>query len=53
MVPVMIAAAGASAPLLADDVSTGGLGRWLGMLLAYGAVFGLTAAAVFEELVDE
>ena len=53
MVPVMIAAAGASGPLLAADVSVDGLGRWLVMLVAYGAVFGLTAAAVFEELIDE
>jgi heme exporter protein B len=53
MVPVMIAAAAASSPLLAPDVSVDGLGRWLAMLVAYGAVFGLTATAVFEELIDE
>jgi heme exporter protein B len=53
MVPVMIAAAGASGPLLAGDVSIDGLGRWLAILVAYGGVFGLTAAAVFEELIDE
>jgi hypothetical protein len=39
--------------LLADDPSAHGLGRWLALLLVYGAVFGLTAAAVFEELIEE
>jgi heme exporter protein B len=53
MVPVMIAAASATGPLLTEDPSAHGLGRWLGMLLVYGAVFGLTAAAVFEELIEE
>jgi heme exporter protein B len=53
LVPVVIAAAEATAPLLA----TGGAGelpvRWLAVLALYDAVFGLLAYAVFDFLLEE
>ncbi len=53
LVPVVIGAAEATAPLLA----TGGAGefevRWLGVLALYDAVFGLLAYAVFDFLLEE
>jgi heme exporter protein B len=53
LVPVVIAAAEATAPLL----ETGGAGdfgvRWLGVLALYDAVFGLLAYAVFDFLLEE
>jgi heme exporter protein B len=53
LVPVVIAAAEATAPLLA----AGGAGdfrvRWLGVLALYDAVFGLLAYAVFDFLLEE
>jgi heme exporter protein B len=53
LVPVVIAAAEATAPLL----EAGGAGdfrvRWLGVLALYDAVFGLLAYAVFDFLLEE
>jgi len=53
LVPVVIAAAEATAPLLA----AGGAGefpvRWLAVLALYDAVFGLLAYAVFDFLLEE
>ena len=53
LVPVVIAASEATAPLLA----AGGTGdfkvRWLGVLALYDAVFGLLAYAVFDFLLEE
>ena len=53
LVPVVIAAAEATSPLLA----AGGAGelpvRWLGVLALYDAVFGLLAYAVFDFLLEE
>jgi heme exporter protein B len=53
LVPVVIAAAEATAPLL----TTGGAGefpvRWLAVLALYDAVFGLLAYAVFDFLLEE
>jgi heme exporter protein B len=53
LVPVVIAASEATAPLL----ETGGAGdfrvRWLGVLALYDAVFGLLAYAVFDFLLEE
>ena len=53
LVPVVIAAAEATAPLLAaggaDPLSV----RWLGVLALYDAVFGLLAYAVFDFLLEE
>jgi heme exporter protein B len=53
LVPVAIAAAEATAPLL----ESGGAGdfrvRWLGVLALYDAVFGLLAYAVFDFLLEE
>jgi heme exporter protein B len=53
LVPVVIAAAEATGPLL----EAGGAGdfrvRWLGVLALYDAVFGLLAYAVFDFLLEE
>ncbi len=53
LVPVVIASAEATAPLLAaggaDPLSV----RWLGVLALYDAVFGLLAYAVFDFLLEE
>jgi heme exporter protein B len=53
LVPVVIAAAEATGPLL----EAGGVGdfrvRWLGVLALYDAVFGLLAYAVFDFLLEE
>ena len=53
LVPVVIAAAEATSPLLetggADDFAV----RWLGVLALYDAVFGLLAYAVFDFLLEE
>jgi heme exporter protein B len=52
MVPIMIAAASATAPLVSTAPSAVG-GRWIAVLLIYAAVFALVAVAVFEELLEE
>jgi heme exporter protein B len=53
MVPVMIAAAGATEPLVASEPSPDGLGGWLMVLGLYGAIFGLIATGVFDALIED
>lgn len=53
VVPVIIAAAAATEPLLAPAHSADGLGRWLGLLALYDTVFVLVSVAVFDFLLDD
>ena len=53
LVPVVIGAAEATAPLLAAGGAEPLPGRWLGVLALYDAVFGLLAYAVFDFLLEE
>ncbi len=53
MIPVAIAAARATAPLLAEAGAGALPGRWLAVLALYDLVFGLLAYAVFDYLLDE
>ena len=53
LVPVVIAAAEATAPLLAADGAEPFPVRWLAVLALYDAVFGLLAYAVFDFLLEE
>jgi heme exporter protein B len=53
LVPVVIAAAEATAPLLAAGGGGDFRVRWLGVLALYDAVFGLLAYAVFDFLLEE
>ena len=53
LVPVVIAAAEASAPLFAAAGADPLPGRWLLVLALYDAVFGLLAYAVFDFLLEE
>ena len=53
LVPVVIAAAEATAPLLAAAGAEPFPVRWLGVLALYDAVFGLLAYAVFDFLLEE
>ena len=53
VVPLLIAAAGASGDLLMDDPSTEELGRWLGLLSLYDLVFVLLSVAVFDYLLED
>jgi heme exporter protein B len=53
VVPVMIAAAAATEPLLSDPVATTDVGKWLAVLALYDAVFGLLAYALFDFLMEE
>jgi heme exporter protein B len=53
LVPVVIAAAEASAPLLAAGAPDPLAVRWLAVLALYDAVFGLLAYAVFDFLLEE
>jgi heme exporter protein B len=53
MVPVVIAAAAATEPLLSDPVDAGALGKWLAVLALYDGVFGLLAYGVFDFLMEE
>ena len=53
LVPVVIAAAEASAPLFAAGGAEPFPGRWLVVLALYDAVFGLLAYAVFDFLLEE
>lgn len=52
MVPIMIGAASASAPLLSDG-DPAAVGRGLALPLGYAVVFALVSLAVFEELFEE
>jgi heme exporter protein B len=53
LVPVLIAAAQASEPLLRGDQSPEDLGRWLGLLTLYDVVFVLLSIAVFDYLLED
>jgi heme exporter protein B len=53
LVPVLIAAAQASEPLLRDNPSAHELGRWLGVLTLYDVVFVLLSVAVFDYLLED
>jgi heme exporter protein B len=53
MVPVVIAAAAATEPLLSVPVDTGSSGKWLAVLALYDAVFGRLAYALFDFLMEE
>jgi heme exporter protein B len=53
LVPVVIAAAEATAPLLAAGGAGAFPARWLAVLALYDAVFGLLAYAVFDFLLEE
>lgn len=53
LVPVVIAAASASEPLLATPQETDGLGGWLAFLGLYDVVFMLISLAVFDFLVED
>ena len=53
LVPLLIGAASATEPLLRGNQSPEDLGRFLGLLGAYDAVFVLIAVAVFDFLLDD
>jgi heme exporter protein B len=53
VVPVVIAAAKASAPLLADPATAEHLGRWLGILTLYDLTFVLVSLGVFDYLLED
>jgi heme exporter protein B len=53
LVPIVIGAARATAPLLALSAPTGSPARWLLMLALYDLVFGLIAYAVFDFLLED
>ncbi|CAA9489146.1 MAG: ABC transporter involved in cytochrome c biogenesis, CcmB subunit [uncultured Solirubrobacteraceae bacterium] len=53
MVPLLMAAAQASAPLLLEGGAAGPPGRWLAVLGLYDVVFGLIAYAVFDFLLED
>ena len=53
LVPVIIAAARATEPLLAAGQSPEDLGKWLGFLALYDVVFVLVSIAVFDYLLDD
>jgi heme exporter protein B len=52
-VPVMIAAAAATKPLLSLPLDTSGVGKWLLVLALYDLIFGLLAYAVFDFLMED
>jgi heme exporter protein B len=52
-VPVMIAAAAATEPLLSIPLDTSDSGKWIAVLALYDAVFGLLAYALFDFLMEE
>ncbi len=52
-VPVVIAAASATKPLLSLPLDTSGWGKWLAVLALYDLVFGLLAYAVFDFLMED
>ena len=53
LVPLLIAAAQATAPLLRGGQSPEDLGRWLGLLTLYDLVFVLLSVAVFDYLLED
>lgn len=53
LVPVVIAGASASAPLLSEPAQSGDLGRWLLLLTFYDVIFVLISLAVFDFLLED
>ena len=53
LVPVIIAAAKATEPLLVGSQSPDDLAKWLGFLALYDVVFVLVSVAVFDFLLDD
>jgi heme exporter protein B len=53
LVPVVIAAAQATEPLVASGQSPDDLAKWLGFLALYDVVFVLVSIAVFDYLLDD
>jgi heme exporter protein B len=53
LVPVVIAASKASAPLLSDPATSEHLGRWLLMLTFYDLAFVLVSLGVFDYLLED
>ena len=53
MIPVVIAAAAATAPLLLEGGAEPLPGRWLAVLALYDVVFGLLAFALFDFLLED
>jgi heme exporter protein B len=53
VVPLLIAAAQATEPLLRPEASAEDLGRWLSLLALYDVVFALLAVAVFDYLLED
>jgi heme exporter protein B len=53
LVPVLIAAANATKPLLMLNPATTDLGKWLGFMALYDMVFVLLAVAVFDFLLED
>ena len=53
LVPVLIAAASATQPLLETVAEAEDLGRWLGLMGLYDTVFVLIAVAVFDYLLED
>jgi heme exporter protein B len=53
LVPVVIAAAKASAPLLSEPAASAHLGRWLLMLTFYDLAFVLVSLGVFDYLLED
>jgi heme exporter protein B len=53
MLPVVIAAGNATAPLFAEAGAEALPARWLGVLGLYDLVFGLLALAVFDFLLED
>ncbi len=53
MIPLVIAAARATSPLLLEAGAAGIAGRWLLLLALYDLVFGLLAFAVFDFLLED
>jgi len=53
LVPVLIACAQATEPLMRQDAVAEDLGRWLGLLSLYDVVFVLLSVAVFDFLLED
>jgi heme exporter protein B len=53
LVPVLIAAANATKPLLMQHPAAADLGKWLGFMAIYDMVFVLLAVAVFDYLLED
>ena len=53
LVPLLIAAASATEPLLRQTASSEDLGRWLAFLAGYDLLFVLISLAVFDYLLDD